>query len=135
MKRRPLIGAALAAAALAPFQALARDLVDYPARSIGAAKTQEEWVKLIEAGGRRHKWKVVDAAPGCVRLKHVKGTKHMLTLDVFFEGDRYWIRYVDSFGLEYEAPKNGEPAQIHRTYHRWTRNLDAAIFAVSQGVN
>lgn len=134
MKRRPLLSAALAASILAAMPALARDLVEYPPRSIGESKTQDEWVKIIEKGGMRHNWKVVNVKPGCVRLKHVKGVKFMLTQDVFFEADRYWIKYVDSYGLEYESPKNpGEPPQIHRTYHRWTRNLDAAIFSAAQG--
>lgn len=60
-----------------------------------------------------------------VEPSHIVATlrvkEYRVTTDIFFETDRYSIRYRSSTNLDYDG------THIHRSYNRWIRNLNLDI--------
>ncbi len=98
------------------------NIEDSPITVTGGKYTQDDVRKAIIRAGTSLGWKMKDIKPG-----HMEGTllirSHMAKVDIFYDKNKYSIKYKDSSNLNYDG------TNIHSNYNGWVQNLDRAIQA------
>ena len=79
---------------------------------------------VLDAAAKYH-WEYFRETLGAIDLKYQRGNSFAVVIRVFYSPRSYAIKYVDSFGLDYE--RTYKKTTIHRNYNRWIRNLNQEI--------
>ena len=80
--------------------------------------------RAILHAGNSLGWQMSRIRKGLIRGKLILRS-HVATVNIYYSGSRYSIKYVKSANLKY----NPEKGTIHSNYNGWIRNLESAINA------
>ena len=83
--------------------------------------TQYDTRGVILQAAKRRGWKTKEIGPKQIEAEYLRGSKYMARVNIFYDANRYAIKYLDSRNLQYDGQK------IHKTYNSLVAGLRKEI--------